>query len=190
MHIPDGFLDAKTFGTLYGVSAVAVGFSIFRLKKVLGEKQVPLIGVVSAFVFAAYYVLIKYIFLHQPFLGSYVWTRLGSFLGALFLIVPRRNWDIIFEPQRKTEAIKNLPLFLGIRLLAGIGFILLNYALSFGNVALINALQGIQYVFLIFIVLFLSESYPGILKEEMNRAVLAQKLIGGILVGVGLYLLM
>ena len=147
-------------------------------------------SVVSAFVFAAYYVLIKYIFLHQPFLGSYVWTRLGSFLGALFLIVPRRNWDIIFEPQRKTEAIKNLPLFLGIRLLAVIAFILLNYAISLGNVALINALQGIQYVFLIFIVLFLSESYPGILKEEMNRAVLAQKLIGGILVGVGLYLLM
>jgi drug/metabolite transporter (DMT)-like permease len=146
-------------------------------------------SVVSAFIFAAYYVLIKYIYLNQPFLGSFVWTRIGSFLGALILVLPERNWKIIFEPARKKEAIKNLPLFLGVRFVAVIAFILINYAISLGNVALINALQGVQYLFLIIIVLFLSRSYPGILKEEMNKSVLIQKFIGVVLVGVGLYLL-
>ncbi|MEK7067672.1 MAG: EamA family transporter [Patescibacteria group bacterium] len=146
-------------------------------------------SLISAAIFAAYYVLIKYIYLNQPFFGSYIWTRVGSFLGALFLIIPQRNWNIIFEPQRKAEAIKNLPLFLGIRFIAVIAFILLNYAISLGNVALVNALQGLQYFFLILIVLFLSESYPNILKEEMNKAVLVQKFIGVVMVGVGLYLL-
>jgi len=78
MHIPDGFLDAKTFGTLYGVSAVAVGFSIFRLKKVLGEKQVPLIGVVSAFVFAAQ-------MLNFPVAGGTSGHFMGGVLAAVLL---------------------------------------------------------------------------------------------------------
>lgn len=146
-------------------------------------------SIISAAIFAAYYVLIKYIYLHEPFMGSYIWTRLGSFIGALLLILPERNWKIIFAPERKQEAIKNLPLFLAIRLLAVVAFILLNYAISLGNVALINALQGVQYLFLIIIVLFLSEAYPNILKEEMNKSVLVQKFIGVALVGVGLYLL-
>jgi len=152
-------------------------------------RRLILNSVISAFIFAAYYVLIKYIYLHQPFLGSFVWTRIGSFLGALLLILPERNWKIIFEPARKKEAIKNLSLFLGVRLLAVIAFILINYAISLGNVALVNALQGAQYLFLIIIVLFLSESYPDILKEEMSKAVLVQKFIGVVLVGVGLYIL-
>lgn len=147
-------------------------------------------SLISAAVFAAYYVLIKYIYLNQPFLGSYIWTRLGSFLGALLLILPERNWKIIFAPERKREAVKNLPLFLGIRLLAVIAFILLNYAINLGNVALVNALQGVQYLFLIIIVLFLSEAYPKILREEMNKAVLVQKFIGVAMVGAGLYLLL
>ncbi|MDO8734585.1 MAG: energy-coupling factor ABC transporter permease [Elusimicrobiota bacterium] len=78
MHIPDGFLDAKTFGTLYGVSAAAVGFSIFRLKKILGEKQVPLIGVVSAFVFAAQ-------MLNFPVAGGTSGHFTGGVLSAVLL---------------------------------------------------------------------------------------------------------
>ncbi|MFA6551698.1 MAG: EamA family transporter [Patescibacteria group bacterium] len=169
-----------------------------RVKILFGSKSAELHpvrrliinSVISAFIFAAYYVLIKYIYLNQPFLGSFVWTRVGSFLGALLLILPERNWKIIFEPARKKEAIKNLPLFLVIRFIAVVAFILINYAISLGNVALVNALQGAQYLFLIVIVLFLSKSYPDVLKEEMDKTVLTQKLIGVMMVGVGLYLLM
>jgi len=146
-------------------------------------------SLIAAFAFAAYYVLIKYIYLNQPFLGSYIWTRMGSFLGALLLLLPLRNRKIILEKKKRRSAIKSWPLFLSIRFLAVVAFILLNYAISLGNVALVNALQGVQYVFLIFIFLILSEAYPKILKEEMGRAVLIQKFMGVLLVGVGMYLL-
>jgi len=53
MHIPDGFLDVKTYSVLYGVSTVAVAWAVRRLNKSLDEKQVPLLGVVAAFIFAA-----------------------------------------------------------------------------------------------------------------------------------------
>ena len=52
MHIPDGFING---GTSVGAGAVAVGaigVSVRRTADLLDEKQVPLAGVVSAFIFA------------------------------------------------------------------------------------------------------------------------------------------
>ncbi len=53
MHIPDGFLSAPVWAAAGAVSAAAVALSAARLGKGLEEKQVPLMGVVGAFIFAA-----------------------------------------------------------------------------------------------------------------------------------------
>jgi threonine/homoserine/homoserine lactone efflux protein len=58
-----------------------------------------------------------------------------------------------------------------------------------GNVAVTNALQGTQYIFLFIMVLVLSSKYPKFLKEEAGRDILFQKIIGGLLIGIGLYML-
>ncbi|MFH0892540.1 MAG: EamA family transporter [Candidatus Falkowbacteria bacterium] len=146
-------------------------------------------SVTSALFFAGYYVLIKYIYLNQPFIGSFVWSRVGSFLGALLILfIPdwRRN---IIDHQRGAKTPKNMGFFLGVRILAALAFIMLNWAISLGNVALVNSLQGAQYMFLIVIVFFLSTRYPRYLKEELGGGVMLQKLIGATLVGTGLYML-
>ena len=79
--------------------------------------------------------------------------------------------------------------FLSIRLAAAAAFIMLNWAISLGNIALINSLQGVQYVFLIIIVFFLSARYPKYLREELAGGVRLQKMIGIILICLGLYML-
>lgn len=148
-------------------------------------------SVVAAFFFAAFYVLIKYIYTVQPFIGGFVWSRLGSFVGVnLMLLVP--TWrKLILEKKHLGENSKpkNLAFFFFIRILASVAFILLNRAVSMGNVALINSLQGAQYIFLFIIVLFLSSKYPKVLKEELGGAVLFQKILGALLIGIGLYML-
>lgn len=53
MHIPDGFLDTKTWVMTAGVSGVTVAYAVRKVQKELGEKQVPLMGVMAAFIFAA-----------------------------------------------------------------------------------------------------------------------------------------
>lgn len=53
MHIPDGFLDTKTWAGLGTVSAVTVAYAIRKTGRSLKEKQVPVLGVMSAFIFAA-----------------------------------------------------------------------------------------------------------------------------------------
>ncbi|MDF2724026.1 MAG: cobalamin [Paenibacillus sp.] len=53
MHIPDGILDPKVWGASAVVSAVVLAKSVQYSKKRLEYRAVPIMGVMSAFIFAA-----------------------------------------------------------------------------------------------------------------------------------------
>lgn len=53
MHIPDGFLSTPVWGTSAGISIGYIIFALRRLRKILQEKLIPVMGVLSAFIFAA-----------------------------------------------------------------------------------------------------------------------------------------
>ncbi|MGC8826680.1 MAG: energy-coupling factor ABC transporter permease [Anaerolineae bacterium] len=53
MHIPDGFLNTGTTVAAWAVSAGGLGYAVHRVNRELGERQVPLMGVTAAFIFAA-----------------------------------------------------------------------------------------------------------------------------------------
>ena len=52
MHIPDGFLSGLVSLVLWAISALAVGYALRRLGRDLSERQVPLMGVLAAAIFA------------------------------------------------------------------------------------------------------------------------------------------
>ena len=53
MHIPDGFLDAKTAVISGGMAAAGVGVALCSVRRTASARQIPLIGLAAAFVFAA-----------------------------------------------------------------------------------------------------------------------------------------
>lgn len=53
LHIPDGLLSLAVSLVCWALAAVGVGLALWRSGKELGERQVPLMGVLAAFVFAA-----------------------------------------------------------------------------------------------------------------------------------------
>ncbi len=53
MHIPDGFINTGTAVVTWAASAGGIGYSVRRLGRELHERQVPLMGVTAAFIFAA-----------------------------------------------------------------------------------------------------------------------------------------
>ena len=53
MHIPDGFLSLIVSIVCWAASAAIIGLAISKTNKSLGEKQIPLMGVMAAFIFAA-----------------------------------------------------------------------------------------------------------------------------------------
>jgi cobalt/nickel transport system permease protein len=52
MHIPDGFLSTLVSVALWVISVIVVAFALRQVGKDLGERQVPLMGVLAAAIFA------------------------------------------------------------------------------------------------------------------------------------------
>ena len=53
MHIPDGFLSISIALLCWFISLVLLNCSIRQTREGLGERQIPLMGVMAAFIFAA-----------------------------------------------------------------------------------------------------------------------------------------
>ena len=53
LHIPDGFLSLAVSMTCWVLAIAGVGVALRRSGRALGERQVPLMGVLAAFIFAA-----------------------------------------------------------------------------------------------------------------------------------------
>lgn len=53
MHIPDGFLDAKTVLVTAGLSAVGLGTALRQARLHMPRRSVPMMGLAAAFVFVA-----------------------------------------------------------------------------------------------------------------------------------------
>jgi cobalt/nickel transport system permease protein len=52
MHLPDGFLSTLVSIVFWVISAISVAYALRRVGKDLGERQVPLMGVLAAAIFA------------------------------------------------------------------------------------------------------------------------------------------
>jgi len=147
---------------------------------------------ISSFFYALSFVLAKYVYLSQPFLSGLVWIRIGGVLMALafFILFP----DLKKEIFKKKIAVKNRTagLFIGNQIAGAGGGLLQNWAIALAPLAyvsIISALQGVQYVFLLIITVFLSLKLPQIIKEEIDRKTLLQKAVAILLIGGGLFLL-
>jgi len=53
MHIPDGFIDAKTAATTAVLSSIGVGWSLRQVRRELPPRKIPLLGLAAAFLFSA-----------------------------------------------------------------------------------------------------------------------------------------
>jgi cobalt/nickel transport system permease protein len=78
MHIPDGFLNLAVSLVFWIVTVIMVGLAITKTNKSLGEKQIPLMGVMAAFIFAAQ-------MLNFPVAGGTSGHFLGGALAAIVL---------------------------------------------------------------------------------------------------------
>lgn len=78
LHIPDGFLSLVVSLIFWALTIIAVGIAISKTNKSLGEKQVPLMGIMAAFIFAAQ-------MLNFPVAGGTSGHFLGGALAAIVL---------------------------------------------------------------------------------------------------------
>lgn len=188
------FLDSQLSGTLLLAFAIlVVGTIVIAIDldpKEEGEKQgikAWVFGVLAALGFAIAFGLTKMAFDAQPFFSAFVWMRFGSFAAALIFLLWKSNRAAIKESltifKEKAGAIYIVAQAFG----AG-GFIFVNYAVSLASVSIVNALQGVQYAFLLVMAIVGAVRWPKLLQEAMSRRSLVVKIVGVIIISVGLYL--
>jgi cobalt/nickel transport system permease protein len=78
LHIPDGFLSTLVSLVFWALTIIAVAIAISKTNKSLGERQIPLMGIMAAFIFAAQ-------MLNFPVAGGTSGHFLGGALAAIVL---------------------------------------------------------------------------------------------------------
>src|ERR1035437_1718208 len=78
MHIPDGFLDAKTMGVGALLAAGSIGLALRHARRAVSPRRIPLMGLAAAFVFAAQMI-------NFPVAGGTSGHLLGGVLAAVLL---------------------------------------------------------------------------------------------------------
>lgn len=78
MHIPDGFLDAKTLSFSAALALAAMALALRNTRRNLPPRRVPLIGITAAFVFAAQMI-------NFPVAGGTSGHLLGGVLSAVLV---------------------------------------------------------------------------------------------------------
>jgi cobalt/nickel transport system permease protein len=81
MHVPDGFVSGPVNVITYAVTIATGAIAVAKVNKTLGEKQIPLVGITAAFIFAAQ-------MLNFPVAGG----TSGHFLGAVLAAVLLGPW--------------------------------------------------------------------------------------------------
>ncbi|NCN07776.1 EamA family transporter [Candidatus Falkowbacteria bacterium] len=186
------FLNEKlTLQQIIAFGVIIMGTVLISWQKSskTNKKSAYLFAIISTLLFAASYTINKYSFVNQDFISGFVWTRIGAFLGALILLLSAKNrYDIkseLKQPKKQTGS-----LFIVGQVAGALSFILINYTISISSsVALVNSLQGLQYIFLLIIVFSLSWKFPKLLEEKLTWPVITKKIIATILIIGGLFIL-
>lgn len=149
------------------------------------------LSALAALAFALGFILSKLVYLQQPFISGFVWIRIGGALAALFFLFSSQVRQAVFKQKQDIKKQVPIPLILG-QICGSFGAILQNYSIflaEIGQIPIINALEGIRYIFLLFFILILSRKFPRLLKEEVSKQTLLQKSLAILFISAGLILL-
>lgn len=148
------------------VAGLAIGFSLLALKYGYGQAN---------------------------FVSGLVWSRVGMFLGGMTLLfVPMFRQQILASTRYPSDPAQRVAqtgaLFVVNKISAGVSAFLITYALSIGPVSFVQALSGIQYVFLLLLAWPLAYRYPAIFGERLTMWDWIQKAVAIALIALGLWL--
>lgn len=135
------------------------------------------ISAIAALFFSLGFILSKYVYLMLDFWTGFIWIRIGAVITALFFLFTRDVWQEIFT-KKSVFNIKTGIFFVFNQAVGAVAFILQNWAIALAPLALlsiVNALQGIQYLFLFVIILLVSLKSPKILEEKISKKIIIQK---------------
>lgn len=145
--------------------------------------------ILSGFLAGLSLVLLKYVYDETNFISGYVYSRLGIFgMAVILLMIPfwRKK---TFVKNKKKQNKKPFLIILPVKILAGIGTILISYSISIGSLTIVNALVSVQYLSTFLLTAGLAFFLKEFSKEKVSFIDLIFKLTGVFLIVVGVIIL-
>ncbi|MBL8029944.1 MAG: EamA family transporter [Candidatus Doudnabacteria bacterium] len=176
-----------SFTSYVGVACMTFGAFLISYNFESGwkNKNIAWLAVISAALFGASNILSDLFVTEQNAWTIFAFIRLGTFLSTLPWTLHKRQKILNFIRHRT----QNSALIFLNSLMVVFGTLLFLFALSKGFATFTASLAALQPLFVLIIVWFLSQFFPHILKENLNKKTFLQKLVAAIILLVGAFLL-
>jgi drug/metabolite transporter (DMT)-like permease len=162
------------------------GFVLFFAEKMPLRRVLPAVIFASVF-FALTDVLQKLAFNGTNFVSGYVFFTIGTFLGAMALLL-RPTWRRqIFKDSGEAPPRSKAGYMIN-RFLAGVGSFLVVYAISRTSPSMVEAISGVRYVIVFLGAYAVTRWRPNWFREDFTRRALLVKVLGTGMVVAGLIL--
>ena len=127
---------------------------------------------------------VKVAFSFADFWTALFWTLFANVIVALLLLAPTRFYAIQDGFQTSSSGVKWLALLS--KALGGLAFFLTFIAISIGSVSIVNALGGLQLVFLLLFVPLFMHRLPDVFRSELLPGTIVLKVVGTLCIVLGL----
>lgn len=158
--------------------------------------HLPPTVMLSGFLLGLHLLLLKIGYQETDFVNGLVWSRAGAFLGAFSLLLfplyrhqVRSHQKETGKHKGKNKNLKTLFLFVFNKSTAGAASFLLLFAISIGSTSLVQALNGMQFVFLLLLAIPFAKAYPKLFQEHLSWSDWLQKIGALIVIAFGFFFL-
>ena len=160
---------------MLGIVLLAVGtFFVSRLRFPF---TTALVALYSGMFFALHYIAIKGLFNATSFDNGFFWSRIAFMFFALTLLMIPTYFHRVMEQTKSTGKSAKFLIFTN-KVLAGVSTILILKATDIGDVAVVQALGGLQFVFILLLGIFFSRKHAKVdVAEKYSRGDILQKAI-------------
>lgn len=151
---------------IWGVIILVLGTLL--VAQTLPEKYTILTVLHSGFFFGLHYISMKGLFLETSFADGFFWSRIGLMFFALSLLMVPTYFSKITEQTAKSTKKTGVIVLLA-KLLAGVSAFLILKATDLGDVTVVQALDGLKFVFILIITALFSQLLPASAAKEISR---------------------
>lgn len=172
---------------IWGIVLLAIGMllvSQFRLTASLVQNAVH-----SGIFFALHYIAMKGLFQETSFDDGFFWSRVGFVLFALSLLLVPTYYNKITQQTKSTSKATGF-LVLANKIMAGVAAFMLLKATDWGDVAVVQALDGLKFVFIFILSIMFGRFIPETAGEnEHDLKTISRKLLYVAVICVGFVIL-
>ncbi|MCB9813808.1 EamA family transporter [Candidatus Nomurabacteria bacterium] len=152
------FLDAKINDNfIWGIVLLAVGTML--VAQTLPKANVIVQVFHSGIFFAMHYITMKGLFQETSFDNGFFWSRVGFVLFTLSLLLVPAYYEKIREQTKNTSKRAGVIVMLA-KIIAGLSAFMLLKATDLGEVSVVQALDGLRFVFILLISIVFGQWLP------------------------------